>query len=291
MRSMTGFGRAEAEQDGRKVTLELKTVNHRFLDLNIRIPRALGFAEEAVRKDIKERLSRGHVDVFINYSAVASDAKTARADIGLMRSYLYAARQAAKEVGVEDDIALSHLIRIPDVILIEEAAEDEDRLTNIVREALSLALDSLDEMRLREGEELKANLLDCLDELQNLLAVIESRKELVPAEYAEKLRQRIAELTAGTDIDEARFTTEVALMADRSDISEETVRLAAHISQFRNTIMEEGAVGRKLDFIVQEMNRELNTIGSKSGDLTITNAVIAGKSVVEKIREQVQNIE
>ena len=291
MRSMTGFGRAQAEQDGRKVTLELKTVNHRFLDLNIRIPRALGFAEEAVRKGIKEKLSRGHVDVFINYSAVASDAKTARADIGLMRSYLHAARQAAREVGVEDDIALSHLIRIPDIILIEEAAEDEDRLTNIVREALSLALESLDEMRLREGAELKASLLACLDELQGILADIESRKGLVPAEYAEKLRQRISELTAGTDIDEARFTTEVALMADRSDISEETVRLATHISQFRNTMMEEGAVGRKLDFIVQEMNRELNTIGSKSGDMTITNAVIAGKSVVEKIREQVQNIE
>ena len=288
---MTGFGRAQAEQDGRKVTLELKTVNHRFLDLNIRIPRALGFAEEAVRKGIKEKLSRGHVDVFINYSAVASDAKTARADIGLMRSYLHAARQAAREVGVEDDIALSHLIRIPDIILIEEAAEDEDRLTNIVREALSLALESLDEMRLREGAELKASLLACLDELQGILADIESRKGLVPAEYAEKLRQRISELTAGTDIDEARFTTEVALMADRSDISEETVRLATHISQFRNTMMGEGAVGRKLDFIVQEMNRELNTIGSKSGDMTITNAVIAGKSVVEKIREQVQNIE
>ena len=291
MRSMTGFGRAQAEQDGRKVTLELKTVNHRFLDLNIRIPRALGFAEEAVRKGIKEKLSRGHVDVFISYSAVASDAKTARADIGLMRSYLHAARQAAREVGVEDDIALSHLIRIPDIILIEEAAEDEDRLTNIVREALSLALESLDEMRLREGAELKASLLACLDELQGILADIESRKGLVPAEYAEKLRQRISELTAGTDIDEARFTTEVALMADRSDISEETVRLATHISQFRNTMMGEGAVGRKLDFIVQEMNRELNTIGSKSGDMTITNAVIAGKSVVEKIREQVQNIE
>jgi len=288
---MTGFGRAQAEQDGRKVTLELKTVNHRFLDLNIRIPRALGFAEEAVRKGIKEKLSRGHVDVFISYSAVASDAKTARADIGLMRSYLHAARQAAREVGVEDDIALSHLIRIPDIILIEEAAEDEDRLTNIVREALSLALESLDEMRLREGAELKASLLACLDELQGILADIESRKGLVPAEYAEKLRQRISELTAGTDIDEARFTTEVALMADRSDISEETVRLATHISQFRNTMMGEGAVGRKLDFIVQEMNRELNTIGSKSGDMTITNAVIAGKSVVEKIREQVQNIE
>lgn len=291
MRSMTGFGRAEAEQDGRKVTLELKTVNHRFLDLNIRIPRALGFAEETVRKGIKEKLSRGHVDVFVSYSAVASDAKSAKADVGLMRSYLHAAQVAAKEVGVTDDLALSHLIRIPEVIMIEEAPEDEDRLTKIVVDALNLALISLENMRLREGEELKANLIACLDELEAILVTIDGRKGLVPAEYAERLKQRLSELVKGTEIDETRFTTEVAMMADRSDISEETVRLATHINQFRQAVLEEGAVGRKLDFMVQEMNRELNTIGSKSGDMTITNAVIAGKSVVEKIREQVQNIE
>jgi uncharacterized protein (TIGR00255 family) len=288
---MTGFGRAEAEQDGRKVTLELKTVNHRFLDLNIRIPRALGFAEEAVRKGIKEKLSRGHVDVFVSYNAVSADAKTAKADVGLMRSYLHAAQQAAKEAGVTDDLALSHLIRIPDVIMIEEAPEDENRLKHIVEDALALALESLNDMRLREGEELKANLLACLEELEAVLSTVDGRKGLVPAEYAEKLRQRLSELIKGTDIDDARFTTEIALMADRSDICEETVRLATHINQFRKAVSEEGAVGRKLDFMVQEMNRELNTIGSKSGDMTITNAVIAGKSVVEKIREQVQNIE
>ncbi len=291
MRSMTGFGRAEAEQDGRKVTLELKTVNHRFLDLNIRIPRALGFAEETVRKGLKDKLSRGHVDVFVSYSAVASDAKTAKADVGLMRSYLHAARQAATEVGIADDLALSHLVRIPDVILIEEAPEDEERLTRIVSEALALALVSLENMRFREGEELKNNLLSCLEELANTVALIDGRKSLVTVEYAERLRQRLAELLAGSDIDEARFNTEIAMMADRSDISEEIVRLQTHIGQFRQAAREDGAVGRKLDFMVQEMNRELNTIGSKSSDMTITNAVIAGKSVIEKIREQVQNIE
>ena len=291
MRSMTGFGRAEAEQDGRKVTLELKTVNHRFLDLNIRIPRALGFAEETVRKGIKEKLSRGHVDVFVSYSAVAADAKTAKADVGLMRSYLHAAQQSAKEVGITDDLALSHLIRIPDVIMIEEAPEDEDRLTRIVGDALASALVSLEQMRLREGEELKNNLLSCLGELEAIVATIDGRKGLVAAEYAERLRQRLAELLAGADIDETRFNTEIAMMADRSDINEEIVRLSTHIGQFRQAAGEKDAVGRKLDFMVQEMNRELNTIGSKSGDMTITNAVIAGKSIVEKIREQVQNIE
>jgi uncharacterized protein (TIGR00255 family) len=288
---MTGFGRAEAEQDGRKVTLELKTVNHRFLDLNIRIPRALGFAEETVRKTIKDKLSRGHVDVFINYSAISSDAKTAKADVGLMRSFLHASRQAAKDVGIADDLALSHLIRIPDVILIEEASEDEERLTQIVKEALVSALNSLDNMRLREGEELKNSLLDGLSDLEATAARIDERKALVTSEYADRLKQRLGELIAGTDIDESRFTTELALMADRSDISEEIVRLKTHIGQFRIAACDQGAVGRKLDFMVQEMNREINTIGSKSADMSITNAVIAGKSTIEKIREQVQNIE
>ena len=288
---MTGFGRAEAEQDGRKVTLELKTVNHRFLDLNIRIPRTLGFTEETVRKTIKDKLSRGHVDVFINYSAISSEPKTAKADVGLMRSFLHASRQAAKDVGIADDLALSHLIRIPDVILIEEASEDEERLTQIVKEALVSALDSLDNMRLREGEELKNSLLDGLSDLEATAARIDERKTLVTVEYADRLKQRLGELIAGTEIDESRFTTELALMADRSDISEEIVRLKTHIGQFRMAACEQGAVGRKLDFMVQEMNRELNTIGSKSADISITNAVIAGKSSIEKIREQVQNIE
>ncbi len=291
MRSMTGFGRAEVEQDGRKITLELKTVNHRFLDLNIRIPRTLGFAEETVRKTIKERLARGHVDVFINYSAISSDARTAKADIGLMRSFLHAAREAAKEVGLADDLSLSHLVRIPDVIQIEEAGEDEARLTRIVTQALISALDSLENMRIREGEELKKSLLASLGELEQTAARIDQRKSLVTAEYADRLKQRLGELLAGTDIDESRFTTELALMADRSDISEEIVRLNTHIGQFRLAACEPGAVGRKLDFMVQEMNRELNTIGSKSADMSITNDVIFGKSTIEKIREQVQNIE
>lgn len=291
MRSMTGFGRAEAEFEGRKVTVELKTVNHRFLDMNIRMPRTLGFAEETLRKVIKEKLSRGHVDAFINYTAVASDAKTAKADIGLMRSFLQASRMAADEVGIEDDLTLSHLIRIPDVILIEEAPEDEDRLTRLVCEALEQALGSLEDMREREGEALKISLLQCLDELETTATVFDERKAEVPAEYAERLRQRLGELLAGTDIDESRFANEVALMADKCDINEEIVRLNTHIVQFRKAANTKGPLGRKLDFMVQEMNREINTIGSKSADMAITNAVIAGKSVIEKIREQVQNIE
>ena len=291
MHSMTGFGRAEVEKDGRKITVELKAVNHRFLDLNIRIPRTLGFTEEIVRKTIKETLTRGHVDVFINYSALSAEAKTAKADIGLMRSLLYAARQAGKEVGIDDDLALSHMIRIPDVLVIEEAPEDEDRLSLLVKEAITAALSSLEDMRQREGAELGINLLECLDELSVIAGTVDGRKATVPQEYAERLKQRLADLLSGAIIDESRFNTEVALMADKADITEEIVRLNTHIGQFKIALNEDGGVGRKLDFMVQEMNRELNTIGSKSQDMIITNAVIAGKSIIEKIREQVQNIE
>ncbi len=291
MRSMTGFGRAEVEQEGRKLTVELKTVNHRFLDINIRMPRTLGFTEELVRKTIKDRLSRGRVDVFINYSALAGDAKTVTADVALMSSYLDAARTAAEEVGVLDNLQLSDLIRIPDIIVIQEEGEDEERLSCLVQTASVQAIEALEGMRLREGESLKINIVECLEALEAIRQRVSRRKDEVVAEYALKLKQRIAELIANTDIDEARFNTEVALMADRADVTEEIVRLGTHISEFKKAANDADAVGRKLDFMVQEMNREMNTIGSKSQDYDITSAVIEGKSIIEKIREQVQNIE
>lgn len=291
MRSMTGFGRAEVEEEGRKLTVELKTVNHRFLDINIRIPRTLGFTEELIRKSVKDRLARGRVDVFVNYSTLESDAKTAVADLGLMRSYLEAARLAAEETGIQDDLQLSHMIRIPDIIVIQEESEDEDRLSRLVKNASMQAIEALEGMRLREGESLKSNILECLDALEAIRCRIDERKGVVVSEYAVKLRQRISELIANTDIDDARFNTEVALMADRADVTEEIVRLATHINEFRKAVGDKIAVGRKMDFMVQEMNREINTIGSKSQDFGITAAVIEGKSIIEKIREQVQNIE
>ena len=291
MRSMTGFGRAEVEEEGRKLTVELKTVNHRFLDINIRIPRTLGFTEELVRKTIKDRLSRGRVDVFVNYSALSGDAKTVTADIALMRSYLQAARSAAAEANVNDNLQLSDLIRIPDIIVIQEESEDEDRLLGLVQSASVQAIEALEGMRLREGESLKLNIVECLDALEAIRRRVDTRKNDVVAEYALKLKQRIAELIANTEIDESRFNTEVALMADRADVTEEIVRLGTHISEFKKAVNDADAVGRKLDFMVQEMNREMNTIGSKSQDYDITSAVIEGKSIIEKIREQVQNIE
>ena len=288
---MTGFGRAEVEEEGRKLTVELKTVNHRFLDMNIRIPRTLGFTEELIRKTIKDRLSRGRVDVFVNYSALAGDTKAVTADIELMRAYLDAARNAAEETGLIDNLQLSDMIRIPDIITIEEEKEDEDRLSRLVETASIKAIEALEGMRQREGRALKVNILECLDALDAVRRRIDQKKDAVVADNATKLKQRIADLMANSEIDESRFNTEVALMADRADVTEEIVRLGTHINEFRKAAGEADAVGRKLDFMVQEMNREMNTIGSKSQDYDMTAAVIEGKSIIEKIREQVQNIE
>ena len=288
---MTGYGRGEAETAGRRVTIELKAVNQRFLDVNIRAPITFGFAEEHIRKTVKERLARGRIDVFIGYAALDSETKKATVDTGLITSYVQAARQAACEAGLEDDVKLSHILRLSDVIHIEGAQEDEEALLALVNEALSKALDTLSDMRGREGASLQQSIAQYLCELSGIVAGINKEKDTVPRESAEKLKERISELLAGTDIDEARFNAEVAYIADRSDISEELVRMKTHIAQFDAAMKSGEAIGRKLDFMVQEMNRELNTIGSKSSCMSITNAVIEGKSVVEKIREQAQNIE
>ncbi len=290
MHSMTGFGRAKSEDKGR-LTVELKSVNHRFLDINIRMPRTLLFAEDYIRNIIKQKLSRGRIEVFINYTEVSGENKKAVADIGLLRSYVDAARTAAVDAGLDDDLALSHVIRIPDVITIEEETKDEDKLTDILSCAVNSAVDDLIKMRLCEGIELKKSIEECIETLNYVCTKIEERRIQTAGEYAEKLRLRINELLEGCDIDELRFATEVALMADRADITEEIVRLQAHIGQIKQTVESGGAAGRKLDFLVQELNREVNTIGSKSYDISITGLVVEAKSLIEKIREQVQNIE
>ena len=288
---MTGFGRAEAEMDGKKITIEIKTVNHRFLDINIRMPRTLGFAEEGIRKTIKSRLSRGRVDVFINFASLGGGDKKAEADIGLIKSFVVAARSAANECSLQDDLALSHIIRIPDAIIVQEEAQDEDTLTKIMQSAIDDAIDMLTDMRQREGEHLKQNIDECLLQLGDALSIIEDKKDYISKEYRDKLKLRLSELLDGSEVDETRFNAEIAYIADKADITEEIVRLDTHIKQFGQIAKNGKETGRKLDFIVQEMNRELNTIGSKSSDMDITNAVIEGKSTVEKIREQVQNIE
>ena len=290
MQSMTGFGRFKTEQDGRKITLEIKSVNHRFLDINIRLPRILLFAEDSIRKIISNNIARGRIDVFVNYTETLGEEKKAVADLSFLASFIDSARKAAQQTGLKDDLSLSHIIAIPGIISVEEQMEDEKKILNVLSVAVCSAMEQLKAMRAHEGAQLKKSIKECTDALFNICGLIKQRSQGNAKEYAERLREKIAALME-SETDETRFATEVAIMAERADITEELVRLNAHLTQINQTIECETAAGRKLDFLVQELNREANTIGSKACDIEITRLVVEAKSVIEKIREQVQNIE
>lgn len=291
MRSMTGYGRASLERDGRELTLELKTVNHRFLDLNIRLPRALLFLEDGMRKGLNARLSRGHVDVFINYRNAREDAREVTLDGALLKAYARAMDEAAALLpDVRDDRSLARLVTMPDVLVVAEKAEDQDAVTALCADVLSLACDALEQMRAREGESIGRDLAAKIDNLERVAGEIAQRAPGVVKDYQQRLNERIAELLQSPP-DPQRIAQEVALFADRAAIDEELVRLSSHFAQFRHLLAQQEPVGRKLDFLVQEMNREVNTIGSKASDLEIGRRVVEAKAEIEKIREQVQNIE
>ncbi len=289
--SMTGFGRAVSIQDGRELTVELKSVNHRFLDISIRLPRSVSFAEDAIRKALSEKLSRGHVDVFVNYKNGRSDARTVSVDKTLLLAYIEAGMEAAEAANLPCDVTLSAALRYPDVLTVAEAEEDQAALVRMAAEAAQKAAGELAKMREEEGQRLCADLSQRGESLKTLIARIAERAPLVVADYQARLSERIAELIGDVAVDEARLATEVALFADRASITEELVRLKSHLVQMEKMLSSKDATGRKLDFLVQEMNREINTIGSKASDLEIANLVIEGKAEIEKIREQVQNIE
>lgn len=289
--SMTGFGRGYVEREGRRLLLELKGVNHRFLDISMRLPKSLGSLEDPLKRRLQEKLTRGHVDVYLKYQNEAEGSKAVTVDEALLAAYLSSLKRIRKQHGLKDDVTLSTVLRMPDVITAEGAEEDEELLKEILFEAADMALAGMARMREAEGERLKADMLIKLEGMVKELSVIEQRSPLVVQEYRDKLRARITELTEGTALDEQRFNTEVAFMADRGSIDEEIVRFKSHVKHFSDTLKSNGAIGRKLDFIVQEMNREVNTICSKAADMAITNAGIALKGEIEKLREQVQNIE
>lgn len=291
MHSMTGYGRGSAMRDGREITVEFKSVNHRFLDVSTRLPRHIAFLEEPLRRFLSERLARGHVDVFVNYRNTRSDARTVRIDTALLGAYLAAARQAAAELSLPDDIGLCAALRLPDVTEIAEADEDRDAVCALCLEAAEIAVGELLEMRRLEGERLGADLAGRIDAVLALTERIAVRAPLVVEEYRQKLNDRIEQILQTGEIDRARLATEVTLFADRASIDEEIVRLRSHVAQARLLMAGDEPAGRKLDFVVQEMNREFNTIGSKANDGTLTGCVLAGKNEIEKIREQVQNIE
>lgn len=294
MQSMTGYGRRQRSRDGREMTVEVKTVNHRFLDPSFRLPRALSFAEDAMRKQIGAALRRGHVDVNVTYVNMRQDAREVRLDEGLVLQYkeaiLNARKIARKEYSSITNENVDWIVSQPDVLQITVKEEDQEAVLSLLSDTLADALDDVIAMRAREGDALKEDLTLHLDQVARIRGEIALLAPNVPKAYQEKMLSRIKELGV-KEIDPQRLAQEVALMADRCAIDEELSRLQSHIVQMRAAIAAQGETGRRLDFLTQELNREVNTIGSKASDAEITRLVVEAKSKIEKLREQVQNVE
>lgn len=291
IKSMTGFGRAEAVSKERKVSVELKSVNHRYLDLNIKMPKRLSYFEGEIRNVMKTYIRRGKVDVFITYEDYTMGGMALKYNSELAKEYLGYLNQMSEELGIENDIRVSTLSRYPDVFTMEEQAPDEEALWSFLEGPLHEACRKFVETREREGVNLKRDLLEKLKGLEAKVDVVEKRSPEVVKAYREKLEAKMHELLEDSQIDDSRIAAEVILFSDKICNDEETVRLRSHIHGMRKILDENEGVGRKMDFMAQEMNREANTILSKSNDLTVSNAAIDLKTEIEKIREQIQNIE
>ncbi len=291
LKSMTGFGRNEIAQVDRKITVEMKAVNHRYCDISIKMPKKLSFFEAGIRNVLKQYIGRGKVDVFINYEDYTENNVCVKYNSELAREYLNHLNQMSKDFGIENDIRASVLSRYPDVFTLEEQTIDEKELWELVEEAVKGAAARFVETRISEGENLKRDIIEKLDGMLKLVSFIETRSPEIVAEYRNKLMAKVTELLGDTKVEESILVTEVTVFADKICVDEETVRLKSHISNMKDTLNDCDNVGRKLDFIAQEMNREANTILSKANDLEVTNKAIDLKTEIEKIREQIQNIE
>lgn len=291
IRSMTGYGRSEGKIDGRNVVFEIKSVNHRFLELQCRTPRGCGFIEETIKTLVSEYASRGKIDVYVSIEADENLPADVSINKPLAEGYIGALRQLRDEYGLSDDISVSTVARYADLFNIRKAPEDEEKLCAITEQAGRAALESFVLMREREGEKLKNDVLGRCDSILSIVSEIEKRSPEIVEEYRSRLYARLSELLGDTTIEPQRILTEAAIFADKTAVDEETVRLRSHIDQLRTMLCGNEAVGRKLDFIVQEMNREANTIGSKVSDAELSHKVVNIKSEIEKIREQIQNIE
>ena len=291
IRSMTGFGRGDCQEDGKEFQVEIKTVNHRYSDGFIKMPRQIGFLEEKVRDMVGKAVSRGKIDVYITYNNFGDDSKYVMFDEALAKTYISAVEALRDKFSLRDDISVSLISKYPDVLKVEQAEEDEDKLWLMLKAAVENALSSLITMREIEGEGLKTDLLARALYIEKILREISLRAPDVVKEYKLKLETRIKDLLDQQNMDESRLAIEIAIFADRCSIDEEIVRLGSHLSQMREALNIQQPIGRKLDFLIQEMNREINTIGSKANDLAITRNVVEIKSEIEKMREQVQNIE
>lgn len=291
IKSMTGFGRAEAVSKERKVSVELKSVNHRYLDLSIKMPRKLVFLEGAIRNLMKTYMQRGKVDVFITYEDYTLSCGALKYNKELAGEYLAYIRQMAEEFGLENDVKAGALSRYPDVLTMEEQSVDEDALWAVLEAPLREACEKFAQSRASEGENLKNDLIAKLDALDEKVSQVEARSPEVVDSYREKLEAKVHELLEDSQIEDSRIAAEVVLFSDKICNDEETVRLHSHIQGMKKMLEEKEGIGRKLDFMAQEMNREANTILSKSSDLIISNIAIDLKTEIEKIREQVQNVE
>ena len=291
IKSMTGYGRAVETVNGREFTVELRSVNNRYLDCSVKLPRAVSFAEDAVKQAVKAAVSRGKVDVFITMRSEASDDTKITLNHAVVEGYLGAMRQMVTEYDVRDDISVSTLSRLPEVFLIEKPEVDEEQLLSDLMSVVAKALEGYDAMRCTEGKALEADLRTRGNTILELVAQVEEGNAQTVVDYRARLEAKLQEVLASTTIDQSRILTEAAIFADKVAVDEETVRLRSHLDQMNAMLTSGGAVGRKLDFLLQEMNREANTIGSKCTDVRLARIVVDIKAELEKIREQTQNIE
>ena len=291
IKSMTGFGRGEYADENRKFTVEIKSVNHRYLDMAIKMPKKLNFFESAIRNELKNSIQRGKVDVFITYEDYTENNVGIKYNRDVAEEYLKYLKQMSEEFNLDCDVRVSTLSRYPEVFTMDETEVDEDEIWAGLQKAIRAATEKFVETRIKEGENLRDDLICKLDDMLTHVSYIKERAPEIIAEYKASLTEKVKELLGDTKVDEARLLTEVTIFADRVCIDEEIVRLTSHIETTKKTLIDGGSIGRKLDFIAQEMNREANTILSKANDLATSDHAIELKTEIEKVREQIQNIE
>lgn len=291
IKSMTGYGSAKDTAEGLEITVELKSVNNRYLDTSVRLPRSFIFAEDAVKSAVQSHISRGKVDVFVTVDSSAAGDMSVKVNEALLKGYIEAIGHISEEYSLENDLTAMSVARFPDVLSVEKKDMDADEIAAAISEITEKALRDFDEMRIREGEKLRDDVLSRLETIDLLVKTVEEKAPETVKEYRARLEQKMAEVLGTSGIDESRILTEAAIFADHIAVDEETVRLRSHMSQLRTMINGNSPIGRKIDFLVQEFNREANTIGSKCQNSEIAHVVVDLKSEIEKIREQIQNIE
>lgn len=291
LKSMTGYGRREEITGGKKIMAEIKSVNHRYADYNIKVQRHLGFLEDRIRKHVSQYITRGKVDIYVNVESYDTADKEIKLNSAMAQNYINALIELRDEFGLKDDITVSSVAKNPDIFKTERVEEDEESLWQSVETVLDKAVGDFAAMRLREGERIEKDLKARIEYMRELVKTVDERSPQTVKEYSDKLYEKIKEILDGREIDDSRILTEVAIYADKVAVNEETVRLGSHFEEFDKIISSGEPAGRRLDFLIQEINREVNTIGSKASDIEIAKTVVTLKGEIEKLREQIQNIE